>query len=443
MSGLWLQLGLVFVLVLINAAFSGTEMALVSLREGQLQQLEQRSSTGALVARLARDPNRFLATIQIGITLAGFLASAAAAVSLAEPLEEPLSFLGGAASAVSIVVVTLLLSYATLVIGELAPKRVAMQRAERWALLAARPLSVMAMLTQPVVWLLSRSSDILVRIMGGDPSVQREAVTEAELRELVGTQASFTAQQRLIIDGAFEISERTLDEVLRPRPDVFVLDSDQPVAEALRALARSGHSRAPVAHDGNLDEVVGVVHLRDLLDGPDDRPVRERAGELAAFPETAGVLDVLHEMQARRLQLALVVDEHGAAAGIITVEDLLEELVGEIYDETDRDVVAVRREADGSLVMPGRFPVHDLEDVGVHGMPEGPYATVAGLVLDVLGRVPEAPGDRVTVAGRTIEVLAVDGRAITEVRISPPAPEPASTNGDPEAMGSAPKLSRQ
>jgi putative hemolysin len=406
-------------------------MALVSLREGQLQQLEQRSSTGALVARLARDPNRFLATIQIGITLAGFLASAAAAVSLAEPLEDPLSFLGGAARAVSIVVVTLLLSYATLVIGELAPKRVAMQRAERWALLAARPLSVMAMLTQPVVWLLSRSSDILVRIMGGDPSVQREEVTEAEIRELVGTQASFTAKQRLIIDGAFEISERTLDEVLRPRPDVFVLDADQPITDALRALAASGHSRAPVAHDGNLDEVVGVVHLRDLLDGPGDRPVRERAGELAAFPETAGVLNVLHEMQVRRLQLALVVDEHGAAAGIITVEDLLEELVGEIYDETDRDVVGARREADGSLVLPGRFPVHDLEDVGVHDMPEGPYATVAGLVLDVLGRVPEAPGDRVTVAGRTIEVLAVDGRAITEVRIGPPAPEPASTNGDP------------
>jgi putative hemolysin len=427
---MWLQLGLVFVLVLLNAVFSGTEMALVSLREGQLQQLEQRSSTGAAVARLARDPNRFLATIQIGITLAGFLASAAAAVSLAEPLERQLDFLGGAARAVSIVVVTVLLSYATLVIGELAPKRVAMQRAERWALLTARPLSAMAMLTRPVVWLLSRSSDVVVRIMGGDPSVQREEVTEAEIRELVGTQASFTAKQRLIIDGAFDISERTLAEVLRPRPDVFVLEADQRVADALQALAASGHSRAPVAHDGKLDEVVGMVHLRDLL-GPGDRPVREVAGELAAFPETAGVLDVLHQMQVRRLQLALVVDEHGAAAGIVTVEDLLEELVGEIYDETDRDVVRVRREPDGSLVLPGRFPVHDLEDVGVHGMPEGPYATVAGLVLDVLGRVPDAPGDRVTVAGRTIEVLAVDGRAITEVRIGPPAPDAASTNGSP------------
>jgi putative hemolysin len=420
MSGLWPQLVLVGVLVLLNAAFAGTEMALVSLREGQIQRLEQRSATGALVARLARDPNNFLATIQVGITLAGFLASAAAAVSLAEPLEDPLDFLGGAARPVSIVVVTLVLAYITLVFGELAPKRVAMQRSERWALVAARPLQLMSTLTRPVVWLLSRSTDLAVRLMGGDPNVRREEVTEAELRELVGTQTTFTAKQRLIIEGAFEISERTLDEVLRPRPDVLVLDSDWTAERALRELARSGHSRAPVVHDGNLDDVVGMVHLRDLLD-QGDRPVGELAGELVAFPETAKVLDVLHEMQARRLQLVLVVDEHGAAAGIVTVEDLLEELVGEIYDESDRDVVGVRREPDGSLVLPGRFPVHDLVDIGVEQVPEGPYATVAGLVLDRLGRVPQEAGDVVTVAGRTIEVLAVDGRAITEVRIGPPA----------------------
>ncbi|HKH24773.1 MAG TPA: transporter associated domain-containing protein, partial [Acidimicrobiales bacterium] len=161
------------------------------------------------------------------------------------------------------------------------------------------------------------------------------------------------------------------------------------------------------------------------------------ASELPAFPETAGVLDVLHELQVRRLQLALVVDEHGAAAGIVTVEDLLEELVGEIYDESDRDVVGVRREADGSLVMSGRFPVHDLVDVGVADMPEGPYATVAGLVLDVLGRVPEQPGDRVAVGGRTIEVLAVDGRAITEVRVGPAPATAASHNGDERGVPSS------
>ena len=427
MSGLWPQLALVTVLVFVNAAFSGTEMALVSLREGQLQRLEQRSATGALVARLARDPNNFLATIQIGITLAGFLASAAAAVSLSEPLERQLDFLGSWARPISIVVVTLLLAYATLVVGELAPKRVAMQRAERWALLAARPLWLMSKLTRPVVWLLSRSTDLAVRVMGGDPNVQREQVTEAELRELVGTQASFTPKQRMIIDGAFEIAERTLDQVLVPRPDVFVLDADWTAERALHELSASAHSRAPVAHDRNLDDVVGVVHLRDLLD-QGDRRVGELVGELVAFPETADVLDVLHEMQTRRVQLGLVVDEHGAAAGVISVEDLLEELVGEIYDETDRDVVSVQRAPDGSLVLPGRFPVHDLVDVGVTGMPEGPYATVAGLVLDLLGRVPEAPGDKVEVEGRTIEVTAVNGRAITQVRIGPPAAAPQAAN---------------
>jgi putative hemolysin len=415
-NGLLPQLGLVALLVLLNAGFAGTELALVSLREGQLLRLEQRSSTGAVLARLAREPNRFLATIQIGITLAGFLASAAAAVSLAEPLVDRLRFLGRAAEPVAVIAVTLVLAYVTLVFGELAPKRVAMQRAERWGLLAARPLAVMSAVTRPAVWSLSRSTDIAVRLMGGDPSRQREAVTEEELRDMVAAQTSFSAKQRLIIDGAFEISERTLHEILRPRRDVVVLDADAPTREALRLLADSGHSRAPVGHGGSVDDVVGLVHLRDLL-GDGDRPVRELASELCAFPESLGVLDALHEMQTRRVQLAVVVDEHGSTAGIITVEDLVEELVGEIYDETDRDVLGVHHDADGAMVLPGRFPVHDLVDLGVDA-PEGAYATVAGLVLDQLGRLPDAPGERLTVGDWQIEVTGIEHHAITEIRLT-------------------------
>ena len=421
MGSLLPQLGLVGLLVLLNAAFAGTELALVSLREGQLQRLEQRSATGALLARLAREPNRFLATIQIGITLAGFLASAAAAVSLAVPLEEPLAFLGGAAEPVAVIAVTLVLAYVTLVFGELAPKRVAMQRAERWGLLAARPLAAMSTLTRPAVWLLSHSTDVAVRVMGGDPSRQREEVTEEELRDMVAAQHTFTDKQRLIIEGAFEISERTLHEVLRPRRDVFVLDADTSTELALAQLAASGHSRAPVGVHGSLDDVVGVVHLRDLLhDG--DRPVSQVASQLCAFPESAGVLDALHELQVRRVQMAVIIDEHGSTTGIITMEDLIEELVGEIYDESDRDVIAVRRDADGSMLVPGGFPIHDLPDIGVHEIPDGAYATVAGLVLDRLGRLPDSPGDRVQVGGWQLEVAAVDRHAISEVRIR-------STNG--------------
>lgn len=412
------QLGLVVVLVLVNAAFAGSELALVSLREGQLQRLERDARNGPLLAQLARDPNRFLATIQIGITLAGFLASATAAVSLAKPLEGPLGFLGGAAGPVSIVVVTLLLAYLTLVFGELAPKRVAMQRAERWGLIAARPLALVAALTRPAVWLLSRSTDVAVQLLGGDPTRDREEVTEEELREMVAVQTTFTPKQRLIIDGAFEISERTLAQVLRPRGDVFVLDAGQTGADALGALAASGHSRAPVGLEGQLDQVVGVVHLRDLLD-LGGRPVAEAAADVHAFPEGAGVLEALHDMQLSRTQMAVVVDEHGSAAGIVTMEDLIEELVGEIYDETDRDVLSVRREPDGSMLLPGQFPVHDLPDVGIHGVPEGPYTTIAGVILDRLGRLPDAPGDRIELPEWDLEVRALRRHAITEVAAHP------------------------
>jgi putative hemolysin len=427
----WPQLVLVIVLVVLNAAFAGSEMALVSLRESQLQRLEAKGRRGRALAKLARDPNRFLATIQIGITLAGFLASAAAAVSLAEPLEDPLGFLGGAAGPVSIVVVTLLLSYVTLVLGELAPKRIAMQRAEGWGLVAARPLSVVAQLTRPVVWVLSRSTDIAVKLLGGDPDRHGEEVTEDELRDMVAAQPGFTEQHRTILTGAFEIAGRTLLEIVQPRRDVFVLPPEMSCHDGLLALAGSNHTRAPVAHDSNLDEFVGVVHLRDLVNGT-EATVGEVTQPAPAFPETAKVLDALRTMQSGHHQMAIVINEHGGTEGIVTVEDLLEELVGEIYDETDQDILSVREEPDGARVLPGRFPVHDLKDIDVV-LPDGPYSTVAGLVLDRLGFIPEQPGDTVSLDGWLLEVMAVDGRAITEVRLRVDPAGAAATGTDDEA----------
>ncbi len=409
------QLLLVIVLVAVNAAFAGTELALVSLREGQLQRLEKRSATGAVLARLARQPNQFLATIQIGITLAGFLASATAAVSLAEPLEPALDFLGGAARPTSIVVVTLLLSYLTLVFGELAPKRIAMQRAERWAMVMARPLAVASRFTRPVVWLLSKSTDLVVKIVGADPDQQREEVTEEELRDMVAAQETFTPEQRQIIDGAFLLSERTLSEVLRPRTDVFVIDPEWTCAAALTALAASGHTRAPVAPDRSLDKTVGVVHLRQLLAGGDE-PVATTTADMPAFPDAARVLTAMRALQVDRVQMALVINEHGAAAGIVTMEDLVEELVGEIWDETDPDLATVHRENDHTVVVPGRYPIHDLPDIGIE-LPSGSYVTVAGFILDTLGRFPRI-GDTVDLDGLHLEVREIEGHAISTVAIT-------------------------
>ncbi len=430
MGGYGFQVGLVVVLVLLNAAFSGSEMALISLRESQLQRLERVSRTGKTLARLARDPNRFLATIQIGITLAGFLASASAAVSLAEPLVEPLGFLGGAAGPAAIVLITIVLTFFTLVVGELAPKRIAMQRAEGWAMLVARPLDMLTRITRPAVWLLGKSTDLVVRITGGDPNAAREEVGPDEIRDMVQAQRGFSAEQRTIISGAFEIADRILREILVPRRDVLVLPADLPSPDALKRLVEGGHSRAPVTGPMGLDDVVGVVHLRDLIGA--DGTAGDHTFQALFLPETVKVSEAMRQLRLQRQQLALVVDERGSIDGIITMEDLVEEVVGEIYDETDRDVQAVEHEPDGAMVLPGAFPVHDLPDLGVdiENLQDGDYTTVAGLVLAQLGHIPTAAGEVVTVDGHTAEVTQVTGRAITQIRLRPLAP---SSSDDTES----------
>jgi putative hemolysin len=426
----WAEIGLVLVLVVVNAAFAGSEVALISLREGQLRRLEQEGGRGRLVAQLARDPNQFLSTIQIGITLAGFLASAAAAVALAEPLVPLLGFLGGAAEPVAVLLVTMVLTYLTLVIGELAPKRIALQRPEPWAKRAARPLTLVTTLTRPAVWLLSRSTDLLVRLAGGDPNTQRETVTEEEVRDLVATQASFSPQHRTILVGALEITDRVLRDVLVPRRQVVALAANTPVPDAVRKLVSTTHGRAPV-YRGDLDEIIGIAHLVDLVDARGR--VADHVRPALALPESIGVVDALRRLQAERQTLAIVINEYGGTEGIVTVEDLLEELVGDIYDEFDRDSVGIQREADGSVLLPGSFPVHDLPDLGIT-LPQGPYTTVAGLVLDRLGRLPD-PGETVRVGGWQLEVLAVDHRAITTLRLAPIGGDtnlPVGKPADPE-----------
>jgi len=411
------QIGLVVILIALNAMFAGTELALVSLSEGQLQRLEARSATGAQLARLAREPNRFLATIQIGITLAGFLASAAAAVSLSEPLQGPLGFLGDAAGPVSIIGVTLILTYLTLVFGELAPKRIAMQRAEKWALAAARPLAILTTITRPAVWLLSRSTDIAVRLVGADPTHQRSDVTDEELRDMVAAHETLTPEQRRIMDGAFHVAQRTLTKVLVPRTDVYVIDAHSTCRQAATSLAKTGHTRAPVAPNGNLDEAVGIVHLSRLLAADPHEPARTVAVPAPVFPGAARVITTMRDLQAKRAQMAFVVNEYGRIDGIITMEDLVEELVGEIYDETDPDSATVEHEPDGTIVLPGRYPIHDLPELGID-LPTGSYATIAGLVLRELHHIPAA-GTTIVIDDWTLEVRAVHGHAVTQVALRP------------------------
>jgi len=428
---LWLPLVVNIALILVNAAFAGSELAFVSLRDSQVQRLEQRGRAGRALARLTADSSGFLSTIQFGITLAGFLASAFAASAFAGPLQESLAFLGNAAEPVAVLLVTLALTYFTLVFGELVPKRLAMQRAEGWALLAARPIGFIAKLAAPAIWILTMSTDLSVRLLGGDPRAGGEEVTEEELRDMVATQSGFSSEQRSIISGAFEVAERTLREILVPRNQVVALPEERPAREAAQTLVDSGHSRAPVFR-GDLDDVLGVVHLRELVRAGDE-PVATHARAASVLPETVGVLDALQQLRAARAQLAVVINEHGGTEGIVTIEDLLEEIVGEIYDEFDRnldpaDVRGIVRAEDGTIAMPGSFPMHDLPDVKVV-LPEGPYATVAGMVLHRLGRIPDT-GESVHVPGWRVDIVEREANAIQRLRL---VPEPISEDAQSAA----------
>lgn len=412
--GLGWQVGLVVLLVVLNAVFAGSEIALISLRQGQLRRLQQQGSRGQQVVALASDPNRFLATIQIGITLAGFLASATAAVTLAEPLVEPLSFLGSGARPVAILLVTSVLTFVTLVVGELAPKRVAMQRAEGWSLVVARPLSALAVVARPFVWLLGVATDGMVRIMGGDPTVDREAITQEEIRDTIATGGLYTREERRIITGALEATNRVLRQVLRPRPTVLALRDDESVGQARRRLVEAGHTRAPVFRE-ELDDADRIVSVLDLVDK--EGTVADHARRGLALPESVPLIDALRRLQEHREPMAIVVDEYGGVEGIVTVEDLVEELVGEIHDEYDRDVREVVHADDGSLTVVGHYPVHDLVDIGV-AVPRGEYVTIAGFIQDRLQRMAEA-GDIVELDDWVVHVDAVRDRAVERVTLSP------------------------
>jgi putative hemolysin len=276
------------------------------------------------------------------------------------------------------------------------------------------------------VWALSAATDFTVRLLGGDPRVTRQQLSPEELRDLVAGHRALTPEQRNIIMGALEIHERTLREVLVPRRAVFTLPADMSVREAGAALAAAGHSRAPVVRDRSLDDLVGLVHIGDLLDN--GRTVAEIARPAMVVPDAMRVSDALSRFKAERQQFALVADEHGDIEGIVTLEDLLEEIVGEIYDETDRNVLAVRTEPDGALLLPGTFPVHDLPDLGIEirDAPRGDYTTVAGLVLAALGHIPERPGEHVELPEWTIEVAELDRYAITAVRLRRRTPRSTS-----------------
>jgi putative hemolysin len=437
----------VLALIVIEALFVASEIALVSLREGQIKALAASGRRGAVVARLVRDPNQFLATVQIGVTLTSLLSSAYGALTLSarakSALVDDTGLPAGLAGFIGVVGVTLVISFVTLVIGELAPKRLALQRTEGVARTVAPFLSGMSALCRPIIWLLSVCTNGVVRIFGGDPGVNRERMSEDELRIMVASQETLSGDERELIEEVFAAGDRQLREVLVPRTEVAFLEADMPVRDALAAVAHLAHSRYPVT-DGSQDNVVGFVHVRDMVapalasdPGAEHAVrVRELVRPVKLLPATKQVLSALSEMRREAIHLAIVVDEYGGTAGIVTLEDLVEELIGDIRDEYDVRTTQVTRLTGGVLDVDGLINLDDFADETGLALPDGPYETLAGYVVARLGHLPKI-GETVTLDRLRLAVTELDGRRVSRVRISPVAVD-AATDADKRSNSTDP-----
>jgi magnesium and cobalt exporter, CNNM family len=428
MSDVVLQLLVVFILVMIEAVFVAAEIALVSLRHSRIDQMVEEHRRGARrVKRLVEDPGRFLAVTQIGVTFVGFLASAYAAVSLADRLAvalEGVQVPPDWAVALGLLIVTVLLSIFTIVFGELVPKTLALAYPDRTALALGGPLDVVGGILSPLVGLLTWLTRKVAGGFGAGVATQAQINTE-ELKLIVergGETGVLEAEEEQMISAVIELGERRLHEVMVPRTDMTALPVTAPMDEVIDTFIKEGHSRIPV-YRKSIDEIVGVLYAKDLLPflkGGQKPDLRKLLRAPLFAPESMTIDDLLHKLQGRKVHLAIVLDEYGGTAGMVTIEDLLEEIVGDIQDEYDTEEPMTVRLSDDEARVDGRAAVDDLAELfgldlaSLEDADE--YDTVGGLIYHRIGGVPK-PGDKVDLPdqGLTLTVEVTDGRRVGKV----------------------------
>ena len=420
---LFADLALVAGLILLAALFVAAEIALISLRESQIRQIAGRGKRGARVAKLAENPNRFLAAAQVGVTVCGFLSAALGAEKLGGyviPWLEEKGLSTGLSTTLSIIGVTLVIAYFSLVFGELVPKRLALFRSEEISLASAGVIDVIAKIFRPVIWLLSKSTDFVVRAFGIDPKEARSQISEEELLDLVAGHAALSEEEREIVEEVFNASERQIHEVMVPRTEVDFMDVSLTVGKAIELAVDKAHSRYPVIR-GSSDEVIGFIHVRDLLDtslASKGTKIIELVRSIMFLPGTKGILPALSEMREKGQHVAIVLDEYGGTDGIVTLEDLVECLIGDIrdeYDEVETDISVESRT--GDFEVDGLISIEDLIEQTNLEIPDGPYETASGFVMHHLGRIPKEH-DVVVVDGLRITVLSMEGKRAGQLLIS-------------------------
>ncbi len=431
--GIALEVLVLLILIGINGLFSMSEMALISARRARLAVLERKGVAGAAAAReLADDPQRFLPTVQVGITLVSVFTGVFGGASIAERLDDVLfgiPLVAPVAKTLSIVIVVVGTTYLTLVLGELVPKQLALRRPEQVAARVARPISITAKLTAPAVWLLGRSTALVLRMLGLSRGA-RETVTEEELKALLaeGAQAGvLETEERDMIERVLRLADKPVRAIMTPRTELAWIDRTDPAHDIAATLKSAPHSRFVVS-DGSVDNVVGVVQAKDILDrilSGGELSVAAALRQPIVVPDTVTALDALERLKSDPLGMALVMDEYGSFEGVVTAADVLEAIIGDPTDSAPQPG-GLTTEGRSALVMDGLMPVDEAQArLALPDLPaEGSYHTLAGLLLALLRRVPRV-GDRIVFGGWRFEVLAMDGRRVEKVRASrePPAPD--------------------
>ena len=429
MSEPFFEIGIIVVLILFNAVFSATEMALVTIRQSRLNQMVDDGNRGARrILRLKSDPGRFLAVIQIGITFIGFLAAAFAGVSLSTGLElalEEVPFLAPYAGGVALLVVTAILTVFTIIFGELVPKQIGLAHSERVAFMFGGMVDVLGRIFRPLVAFLTSVTRVVSGLFGAHVT-DMERISAEEIRLIIqqgGEQGILEAEEEQMIHAVIELGDQRIHEVMVPRTSMITLAAEATLEQAIDTVIEEGHSRVPV-YDKTIDEIIGILYAKDLLPlmkgTAEERPNLRSLLRVPVFvPESMSVDDLLHEFQRRKVHLAVVLDEYGGTAGLVTIEDLLEEIVGEIQDEYDEEEPMIVHLSDDEARVDGRADVDDLGElfgVELSLEDEDEYDTVGGLVYHRIGGVPK-PGDQVKVSGLTLTVETTDGRRVGKVLV--------------------------
>ena len=439
-----LKLLLLFVLVIINSFFAMSEIAIISLNDNVVdKQAEDGNKKAKKVKKLTENPSNFLSTIQIGVTLAGFLTSASASSSFAAGLTEKLVALGtpipaNVINGISVVLITVIMSYFSLVFGELAPKRMAMQKPEKIAYSVVGILLVVKTITAPFVKVLSASTNLIVRLCGFDPNANEESVTEEEIRMMVdvGQEKGVIEDiQKEMIDNIFDFDDIDVSDIMTHRTDMFAVEDTDSLEQVVSISIEHGYSRIPVFHE-DPDNIIGIVYIKDLLKYissslPKDKGPKDvmREAYYVPFSKSCGAL--FNEMCEKHMQMAVVVDEYGGTAGIVTMEDLLEAIVGNIQDEYDNEDEEIVEVSENVFTIDGTAYIEEVNELVGDIIPEGDYDTLGGFLISRLGYLPK-DGDMTEVEFENLKftILNVEDRRIGKIRVEITPKE--ETDDDPE-----------